>query len=174
MTNWFIWFKFDLRKIFNEKLFYLLTVCLFVVFRLSECHDWGPTRERDRRLDLERFLLFRLESQHKITWNKPKETQNRWEMHKFGSGCSQVFTDSPDNLSLWWHTAKDASLPSSRADSARASNKVVPTDPPTFQCRRNMSWEKYDSGLTTSAPTGKSWGQRWGRIGEIAGSQIGK
>lgn len=63
MTNWFIWFKFDLRKIFNEKLFYLLTVCLFVVFRLSECHDWGPTRERDRRLDLERFLLFRLESQ---------------------------------------------------------------------------------------------------------------
>ena len=44
------------------------------------------------------------------------------------------------------NTAKDASLPSSRADSARACNKVVPTDPPTFQCRRNMSWEKYDSG----------------------------
>lgn len=34
MTNWFIWFKYDLRKIFNEKLFYLLTVCLFVVFRM--------------------------------------------------------------------------------------------------------------------------------------------
>ncbi len=75
-----------------------------------------------------------------------KSHGTNWNKHETYGKCT--------SLVQLYDTAKDASLPSSRADSARACNKVVPTDPPAFQCRRN-------SGLTTSAPRGKSWGQRW-------------